>query len=228
MLKQRSLISFSAASPESLASDVDLKQVVSAGYNDLGEKFAKWAATVRVAERSKYARLILNTVQAGQPVLDLGCGPGGMIAQLLAGKYSLTGIDLAENQLVIARRENSGAEFICADMMRYPLSPNHFAAVIAFYSLFHLPRAEQPLMLAKIYGCLRPGGFFVGTFGMGDHEVAMDDDFLGVQMFSSSFDPETNVSLIRNAGFQEITSEVESETEFERQISFQWITAHKP
>jgi SAM-dependent methyltransferase len=228
MLKQRLVISSSAGSPKSLASDVDLKQVVSAGYNNLGEKFAAWAGTARVAERSKYASLILNTVPAGQPVLDLGCGPGGMLAQSLAAKYSLIGIDLAENQLVIARRQNPGAEYICADMMRYPLLPNYFAAVIAFYSLFHLPRAEQPFMLAKIFGCLRPGGFFVGTFGMGDHEVAMDDDFLGVQMFSSSFDPKTNVTLIRNAGFQEITSEVESETEFERQISFQWITARKP
>ena len=43
-----------------------------------------------------------------------------------------------------------------------------FDAVVAFYSIIHVPRDEQPGLLRRVAGWLRPGGRFVGNFGTGN------------------------------------------------------------
>lgn len=205
----------------------EIKRTVAAGYNQLGPKFAAWAETVRIEERLKYIRIIVDRIPAGEPVLELGCGHGGMTTRMLASRYQLTGIDLAENLLALARKDNPQAEFICADMVEYPFRLDHFAAVVAFYSLFHLPRTELAPMLRKINASLKSGGWFVGCLGIGNHEPIKEPDFLGVEMVSSSFDAQINENLFIEAGFNVESRQIESEKEFGREIGFQWIVARK-
>ena len=75
------------------------------------------AETIRIEKRLKYTRIIVDRVSAGEPVLELGCDHGGMTKRIFASKYRLTGIDLAENLLVLARNDSPQAEFICAGMV---------------------------------------------------------------------------------------------------------------
>lgn len=205
----------------------EIKKTVAAGYNRLGERFAAWAESVRVEERRRYLQVILDRVAPGEPILELGCGHGGLSTRTLAARYRLTGIDLAGNLLALAQKESPQARFICADMADYIFPPNHFAGIVAFYSLFHLPRVELPAMIRKIHETLKAGGLFAGALGVGNHEPVKESDFLGVEMVSSSYDPATNVRLFAEAGFSVEMQRVETEKEFGREIAFQWIVASK-
>ena len=65
----------------------------------------------------------------------------------------------------------------------------------------HVPREEQPALLGRILGWLKPGGLFLASMS---HVGGEDrtDEWLGVEMFFSGFDAETNRRLIRQAGFE--------------------------
>lgn len=61
-------------------------------------------------KRRKFLRRFLATLDvAGQRVLELGCGPGGNLLELVQrGPASLTGIDISSSMLSLARRTVQG------------------------------------------------------------------------------------------------------------------------
>jgi len=118
----------------------------------------------------------------GAPVLDLGCGDGVPVARHLVGRgLAVTGVDLSEAQVQRARRAVPGASFVVADMTALDLPNASVAAVVALYSVLHVPPDEQPGLLADIARWLRPGGRLLLVVG----ETAWTgvDDFFGVPMF---------------------------------------------
>jgi hypothetical protein len=54
------------------------------------------------------------------------------------------------------------------------------------------------------------------------------EEWLGVQMFFSGFDAETNSRLVREAGFELFTDEVVWMREPEQETTFLWVLARKP
>ena len=102
-------------------------------------------------------------------------------------------------------------------------------AVTAFYSFMHIPRDAHPELLARILRWLRPGGLFLvpmSTLGGPDRT----EHWLGVDMFFSGWDAETNARLVREAGFEMLVGEViemwEPASEYE--TSFLWVRAQRP
>ena len=118
----------------------------------------------------------------GGTVLDLGCGSGLPVARTLtAGGFRVTGVDISDVQIRRARQQVPDAAFVRADITDpafVPGGPGAFDAVVSFYALIHLPLDEQPRLLGRIGGWLRPGGWFVGTTG---HRAwtGVEEDWLG-------------------------------------------------
>lgn len=54
----------------------------------------------------------LLTVENGGSVLDLGCGTGALIPELIKKGYTVTGVDASDNMLETARKNNPNVEFI--------------------------------------------------------------------------------------------------------------------
>jgi hypothetical protein len=61
-------------------------------------------------------------------------------------------------------------------------APRSFDAVVAFWTLIHVPRAFHPALFARIHGWVRPGGVFAGTLGSGDNPAEHVQDFYGAPM----------------------------------------------
>lgn len=97
--------------------------------------------------------------------LDLGCGNGVPVARRLARSFAVTGVDLSMVQVERARQNVPGAAFLCEDMTRLDFPTGHFLLVTAFYSIIHVPLAEQPALLRKIFSWLKPGGLLIATLG---------------------------------------------------------------
>ncbi|HEX8316767.1 class I SAM-dependent methyltransferase [Longimicrobium sp.] len=201
------------------------KRWVAAGYEEVAERHAEWAAGTRVGERIEYASRVLAWLAPGSTILDVGCGAAGVSTRMLAAPHRLVGLDLAWSNLELARRNVPAAAFVQADMGEVSFRPASFDAVVAFYSIFHLPRAEHGPLLSSIAGWLKPGGLLAAAFGTRDVAEGVEDDWLGVRMFSSSHPPETTVRLVRDAGLRVIDAQIRTEDEDGVPVPFLWVLA---
>jgi len=118
--------------------------------------------------------------------------------------------------------------FVQADITRLDLPPARFAAVIAFYTITHVPREEHASLLGNIATWLRPGGFFVASMGAGDDPGTVEDDWLGAPMYFSAFDADTNQRLVREAGLELLSAEAITRDEDGVPVTFLWVVARKP
>jgi SAM-dependent methyltransferase len=107
-------------------------------------------------ERGWLDRFLLGVPEGGQ-ILDLGCGAGEPIARyLIDTDRQLTGVDISEHMIALARTRFARQRWIRADMRTLALD-ERFHGVIAWDSLFHLRPEEQAEMLAKAAAWLEPG-----------------------------------------------------------------------
>src|SRR5262245_18644559 len=137
---------------------MDHKRIVEQGYDQIAERYAAVAARERSDERARYTDLIVRSLPEGAYMLELGCGAGGPATQALAARFTLTGVDLSAHSVELARANVPNATFLHADMTALEFEPASFDAVVAFFSIIHVPREEQPGLLEQIARWLRPGG----------------------------------------------------------------------
>ena len=91
------------------------------------------------------------------------------------------GVDFSAVQLRRARRLVPAARLVQADMATLQLRPASADAVVAFYSLIHVPLTDQQALFPRIRGWLRPGGYFLAIVGAGPWTGTAP--YLGADMF---------------------------------------------
>ena len=206
------------------------KRLVAEGYDLIADTHAAWATRTRVAERERYAAVLLESLPDRASVLELGCGIGVPTTAALAARFRVTGVDISARQVELARARVPAAEFVQADMTELEFAEQTFDAVAAFYSIIHVPRREQARLFRSIAGWLRPGGLLVATMGaVGDVDDSgsVDEDWLGAPMYWSTFDAETNRALVSKAGFEIISATEETADEDGDPVTFLWVVARK-
>src|SRR5262245_37901160 len=82
----------------------------------------------------------------GRSLLDVACGTGGHI-EYLKGPYDVTGLDLDEEMLAVARGRHPGIPFHRGDMASFDLG-RRFDAVICLFSSIGYVRTEERLRKA--------------------------------------------------------------------------------
>jgi SAM-dependent methyltransferase len=206
----------------------DPKRIVANSYDEIAPRYLAWSGPDSSPERMRYLKRLLDLLPASAEVLELGCGAGVPVTQALAERHRVTGVDIAAKQIELAQRYVPGATFIHADMTTLEFPPGSFDAVVAFYSLTHVPRAEQAALLSRIADWLRPSGLLMATMGASDSPDAVEPDWLGAPMFFSHFDADTNRDLVRRAGLDILDAEVVAEDEDGEQVAFLWVVARRP
>ena len=193
----------------------DPRDIVESGYDAIADRYAEAIRAGRGPAtyfRGFLAR-VLELIPEGGTVLDLGCGAGLVTADLTT-RARVVGVDISPGQLELARRNAPAATFVRADMVDLAFAPASFDAVVAFWTLIHVPREVHASLFARIHGWLKPGGLFAGTFGSGDNPAEHLPDFYGAPMYWSHFDGGTNRGLLRDAGFDLVQAdEIEDEGE---------------
>jgi SAM-dependent methyltransferase len=141
-------------------------------------------------------------------VLDIGCGAGVPIAQSLANHFHLTGVDISGEQIRRAKLNVPAGNFIHGDIMSANFTPASFDAVVAFYSIFHLPREEHSELLRRIRTWLKAGGYLLATFTKFSESAYTEDDFFDVTMYWSNYGLSDYKALLIENGFRLLESTV--------------------
>ena len=145
--------------------------------------------------------------RGGQPVVEVGSGPGHVTAYLAEGGADATGIDLSPAMVAEARRRFPGPTFEVGDLRRLsrPATSSGWAAVLGWYSLIHLAASELPDAVAALVRPLDPGGWLVLGLHAGA-EVRHLDDWFGheVDLDFVLHEPAFVVGVVEAAGLVDI------------------------
>ncbi|MFJ8792014.1 class I SAM-dependent DNA methyltransferase [Streptomyces sp. NPDC102462] len=151
------------------------------------------------------AEWLVGSLPPGARVLDLGCGTGRPTARRLADAgFEVVGVDLSPVMVDLARANVPEAEFHRLDIADLrpggPRDLGTFDAVVAFFALLMLPRAEIPLALETVRRLLAPQGLFALSMV----EADVDDfaiPFIGSTVRVSGYLREELREVVDGAGF---------------------------
>jgi 2-polyprenyl-3-methyl-5-hydroxy-6-metoxy-1,4-benzoquinol methylase len=138
-----------------------MPQDKSNGYEQLAETFIRTRkrkiGTATVREWSK-------TLPPGSSILDLGCGNGVPISEVLLNEgFAIYGVD-ASPKLVTAFRERfPDAHAECSAVEDSEFFRRTFDGAIAWGLMFLLPAHIQAAVIGKLARTLNPGGRFLFT-----------------------------------------------------------------
>ena len=203
----------------------DPKRVVERGYDQVAQDYARLEGETEWP-RMRWLRKLLNRLEPGSSVLDLGCGSGDPADIEISKEHKVTGVDISQAQINFARQNVPAGHFIHEDAGSVEFQEAHFDAVVSFYTLEHVPRKEHETILQRIYQWLRDGGLLLISIEAGDFDDVMGE-WLGVPMFISCFDPETMKQLVTESGFEILETAIETQVEQSNDVPYLWLLARK-
>src|SRR5260370_686009 len=138
-----------------------------ASYDDIAECYDSY-----LRENPIYHEIVLpNLLELagaidGQTICDLACGQGWIARELARRGAQVTGVDLAEQLLVLARRSEEedplGIEYLQDDAQNaQTLTEASFDGTVCILALMTIPDLEA--VFRTVRRILKPGGWFVFT-----------------------------------------------------------------
>ena len=161
-------------------------------------------------------------------VLDLGCGTGSAAPYLAARGARVVGLDLSEGMLR-ASGPACGFARCQGDMRGLPFADESFAAVVAYYSVHHVPRFELEAVLAETGRVLETRGRLLLGTHLGEGEVYADS-FLGhdIATTGGTLYPEDELTVrVASAGFGLVTRASRQPLSNERQSQRIYLLAER-
>lgn len=139
--------------------DKDMRKRTENFYNEVSDVFS------RTRQYPWDDLFFIGTyVHKGDRVLDLGCGNGRLVRQLPFDPSTYKGVDISEELIAIARKENPDHDFQKIDTEGVlPLSDASFDVVVSIAVLHHLTPRMAHQMLTEARRVLRPGGVLIVT-----------------------------------------------------------------
>jgi ubiquinone/menaquinone biosynthesis C-methylase UbiE len=193
----------------------DKRRLVKTGYNRCAKEYS---SNRDLFKNQKYLKNLSKLLSKGSKILDIGCGSGIPIDKyLLEQEFNVTGIDISEKQIKLAKKNLPQGKFFVKDMSEIDFPASSFDAVVSFYAIFHVPREEHFALLKKLYALLKSKGYLLVTMGSSDWE-GTEDDFHGEKMFWSHYGAEKNKNLVKTAGFKVMLDEIDTSGQEKHQI----------
>lgn len=184
-------------------------------WNDLAEKYAQKPVEDPAAFEAKIA-ITKSRMKPTDVVLDIGCGTGSLVLRLAASAGQVHGLDLSSEMIRIAKSKAEAQEVKNVTFHTGPFDDTFTASEdesldgICAYSLLHL-LDDRPAALSRIFGLLKPGGFFISsTVCLGESWVPYGPLLwamraLGKAPMVNIFDKRTLEDEVRRAGFVDLS-----------------------
>lgn len=172
-------------------------QLVQEGFSQIAERFAEDREPFdNRRELVEFAR----SLPVGAAVLDAGCGVGVPAAKFLADEgFRVTGVDIAEPMLELAKKNVPSATFIAGDMTKLEFPDGSFDGIVSLHAIHHVPREQHEDVFRVFHRLLKHQGVLMISSAADEFEGTKEH--YGVPMFWSHFSPEQTVDLLRKAKF---------------------------
>ncbi len=174
-----------------------MKQVLAA-YEQLGKKYLVHRQSLK---SDAYVRLLLKQLPKNSSILDIGCGAGVPVDDIIVkAGHEVTGIDLSPSLINEARKLVPQASYFVGDMQL--LKPKEYSvdAVVCLYALFHIPRSDHSRMVKTFASYLPINGWLL--ISMGDRAFEGVHEMYGVASYSSQWGSVENKKIIESSGFK--------------------------
>ncbi len=90
---------------------------------------------------------LISRLDKNSKILDLGCGIGLPYDKyFIKNKVNLTGIDISERHIEIAKKNVKDAKYLVGDFFSKDIK-NKFDAIVSYFAIFHIPRTEHMRLL---------------------------------------------------------------------------------
>ncbi len=188
------------------------KRLVATSYDRIAADMLGLATTEPPGRKAGYLERTTQGLTPTAHVLDLGCGPG-LQSAWLSDRFRVVGVDISRRQLALAQERAPEASFLLADMCSLAFAPQSFDAIVAFYSIIHVPREEHAALFASMHRWLKPRGRLLVVLGSNAWEGSESNWLdMGADMWWSHFDAGTGLNMLRAAGFAIVESNIEPDS----------------
>jgi ubiquinone/menaquinone biosynthesis C-methylase UbiE len=178
-----------------------------AGYDAMAEQYTELFRTalddapLDRALLSGFAEMIRRDHRDPQ-LIEVGSGPGHVAGYLHQLEMAVGGIDLSPAMVALARREHPEVSFAVGEMGALDVADASLAGVVAWYSVIHVPASQRPGVIGEFHRVLRPGGYALLAFQVGDDTLHLDEAFgHEVSLDFHRLQPDAVVALLDDAGF---------------------------
>lgn len=142
-------------------------------------------------------------LMSGNELLEIGSGPGRDAKVFVEKGLTVTGIDLSEKLIEIARVAVPAATFIVGDTLELPFEDNSFDGIWSAATLHHLKKEDMPIALHEVRRVLKIGAPAFISVKSGQGEVfQQDSEFDGRERFFSFTTQEEFTQLLQTAQFE--------------------------
>lgn len=148
---------------------------------------------------SCFAQLCVNS---SGPILDLGCGTGGVVQYLHALGLDVLGIDISNEMISQALLNFPHLRFEVASMSALPFEDGSIGGAISMYSIVHFSDDDLANVLKEISRTLVPKSYLLVVFQTGAKTLHIEEAF-GKQLNLTFYRHEiaTVRTLLESAGF---------------------------
>ena len=197
------------------------EEIVRKGYDQIAPHFGVFRSQFSNDEQLEF---LCSLIPEEAKILDVGSGTGIPVARYFVRKgYEVIGVDISEEMIKLAKKNVPEATFHRSDMNDLDFKDASFHAIIALYSLFHVPKEKHSAIIQNFYRMLKPDGVLFFCVG---HKPGDDlSTFLGeIEMFWSSYPTEKTKDIVKEAGFELLFAEVQ---DIGDELQF-WVFGQKP
>ena len=139
-------------------------------------------------------------------LLDLGCGAGEPVSKWFISKgWEATGVDFSKSMLELAQRYVPEMKCIQSDMRNVQFTDEQFDAIVAIYSLFHVPWKDHEALFSNAFQWLKREGGMLFTYATSAYtgEKVFDGykEFLGQRLYYSHMSEGQLYATLEKVGF---------------------------
>jgi SAM-dependent methyltransferase len=117
------------------------------------------------------ATLVASLVAPGARVLDAGCGTGRVAARLADLGFVVTGVDVDEAMVAVAREQRPELRWVVTDLGDLDLGERVDAVVLAGNVVPFVEPPALPTVAERLAAHLAPGGLVVSGFGLDEDHL---------------------------------------------------------
>ena len=189
-------------------SSIEKRESVKKDYDLIADNYAEEFGTK--IEDLDVINEFMEKLKPNAKILDLGAGTGNLTDLFIKNNYDSICYDFSKEMMRKSKEYFGDLPYILDDMLNVKdhFENKSFDGIIAFYSLFHIPKENLNTMFSDISDLLKDNGLLCFVAQIGDGEDFIDEPYLNDKgkkvLYMNFFTKELIDEILKNNNFEKI------------------------